>query len=176
MLTNLPSIVSPIQVSHQLAVEVWYTVKGEDARGNPLPLGSNQTGNMRVMRHTLDTVVPSCCCIPEALALPSYESLKIDGKPCQFCKLPAAEQACRNCLTSVPHARHDLPHELVGNTNGSCPLCVRRYLTTDDGQNKWVDCACGFSVKELEARMQTVIPDDYATILTRACPPPPKSY
>lgn len=62
-------------------------------------------------------------------------------------------------MSSVPHVRHDHAPRLVGNENGICPDCERRFIT-DDVKNKWADCACGLSLQELEERMRTVNLED----------------
>lgn len=129
---------------------------GEDVQGNPV----SGPGALRLMRVDKPVIVPSCGLIPEVVELPSYESLKFDKAPCPVCKTPAEEQACRTCpLTSVPHSRHD--HDPAKYPNGVCPRCERRFITNDDDPlSKWADCACGFSLRELEERMRRVIPDE----------------
>jgi hypothetical protein len=115
-------------------------------------------GGLRLMRVDKPVIVPSCNFIPEVLELPSYESLKFDTAPCPVCKTPAEQQACRDCtLTTVPHSRHD--HDPKQYPNGVCPRCERRFITNDDDpRTKWADCACGFSLQQLEERMRKVLP------------------
>ncbi|TXT16037.1 hypothetical protein VHUM_00540 [Vanrija humicola] len=156
--STLPIVITPIKVTHSLILEVWYSVYGEDARG--MTYDKPQQGQLRVLRVEKPVVLPSCAFIPEVMELPSYESHTFEKEPCKTCRTPPELQACQTCpLTSVPHARHDLPPNLVGNPNGVCPTCEKRFIT-DDVTGKWMDCACGHSLKDIEERMRTVALQD----------------
>lgn len=159
---------SPIKVTHALVLEVWHSVFQENARGERLPTPT--PGQMRVLHVDKPVVVPSCAFIPEMMDLPSCEcrppplsgptthSLadeSLDSAPCPVCKAPPSEQACRGCVSAVPHARHDHDPRLVGNPNGVCPRCEKRFIT-DDITGKWQDCACGLNIKNIEQRMRAV--------------------
>lgn len=63
------SVITPIKVTHQLVMEVWYSIFGEDVGGNPLPEGGQS--QLRVLRVDKPVTVPSCAFIPEVVELPS---------------------------------------------------------------------------------------------------------
>lgn len=69
--STLEGVITPIKVTHQLVLEVWYSVYGEDVSGDPLPNGGQ--GQLRVLRVDKPVVVPSCAFIPEVVELPSCE-------------------------------------------------------------------------------------------------------
>lgn len=156
--STLEGIITPINVTHHLVVEVWYAVVGEDVSGNPVRSG--EFAGVRMMKADRPVIVPSCGFIPEVVELPTYESLKFDTAPCPVCGTPRSQQACRTCpVGGVPHSRHDHDPAVVGNANGVCPQCEKRFITDDD-TGKWADCACGLSLQKLEERMRSVIPDE----------------
>lgn len=59
---------TPIQVSHILVAEVYFSVWGEDDRGNPML--SPGLGGLRVLRIEKPTILPSCALIPARLDVP----------------------------------------------------------------------------------------------------------
>lgn len=153
-------------MTHSLVLEVFYSVYGEDVAGNALPTPGH--GQLRQLKVDKPVIVPSCAFIPDVVELPSCkpppslfslltedESHKFCAEPCKVCGTPSGQQLCRTCLTSVPHVRHDHPPRIVGNEDGICPDCEKRFIT-DDFNHKWADCACGRSLEQLEERMGTL--------------------
>ncbi|ORY26977.1 hypothetical protein BCR39DRAFT_539659 [Naematelia encephala] len=59
---------TPIQVSHRLVTEVWFSVYGEDQFGKPLKQPG--PGELRVLRIEKPVIVPTCFLIPSVLNLP----------------------------------------------------------------------------------------------------------
>jgi hypothetical protein len=161
--STLPGIITPIHVDHELAIEVFYSIDGEDVAGNPLAKG--QPPGVRLLRIVKPTIVPSCGCIPEALELPSYDQLAdcaAAAVPCPTCKLVPNEQVCRTCdLTTLLHPRHDL---FQYGPNGVCPDCDKRFLQSDE-KSKWKDCACGLNLGDMWERMASVMPPDVESVV-----------
>jgi len=160
--STLPGIITPITVSHELVLEVFYSVEGEDVMGKPLPKG--MPAPVRMLRILKPVIIPSCGMIPETLELPSYDEAA-RGSPCSqacsVCRLVPDEQVCRACdLTALLHPRHDL---FQFGPNGTCPECDKRFLQSDE-KSKWMDCACGLSLADMHERMARVIPDDVDSV------------
>lgn len=60
------SVETPIRVSHQLRMEVFFSVWGEDVQGNPI----DGPGELRVLRVDKNVILPAVClwCIFTTLA------------------------------------------------------------------------------------------------------------
>lgn len=52
------STITPIRVHHELVLQVFFSVDGEDLQGNPLE-GDDSSGVMRMLVLTMPTVLPS---------------------------------------------------------------------------------------------------------------------
>lgn len=52
------STITPIRVHHELVLQVFFSVDGEDLQGNPLE-GDDPSGVMRMLVLTMPTVLPS---------------------------------------------------------------------------------------------------------------------
>ncbi|TYJ55457.1 hypothetical protein B9479_003847 [Cryptococcus floricola] len=63
--------ITPIRVSHELIIQVYYSCYGEKLNGEKV----NGPGELRRMTSRSPINVPSCHCIDEALHLPPYDSL-----------------------------------------------------------------------------------------------------
>lgn len=59
---------TPIQVSHEFTLQVFFAVDGTDMSGKPT--GEDGPGVMRMMMVTTPVVLPSCCCTTERIDLP----------------------------------------------------------------------------------------------------------
>lgn len=66
------SLITPINVSHMLVYEVYFSVWGEDDRGQPMPHPG--PGGLRFLQVTKPLILPSCALIPSLLDLPMCES------------------------------------------------------------------------------------------------------
>ncbi|CAK9786974.1 unnamed protein product [Cutaneotrichosporon oleaginosum] len=69
--TTLPGVVTPITVTHNLVLEVFFSVWGEDDRGEAMKLPG--PGGLRMLRVSRPITLPSCALIPEVIDLPAYE-------------------------------------------------------------------------------------------------------
>lgn len=69
--STIDGTITPIRVNHDLVVQVFFSVNGEDLHGNPIE-GEDQSGVMRMLVLTLPTVLPSCTCTFERVTLPEY--------------------------------------------------------------------------------------------------------
>lgn len=69
--TTLPGVVTPITVSHHLVLEVFFSVYGEDDRGEKMRIPG--PGGLRMLRVSRPITLPSCALIPEVIDLPPYE-------------------------------------------------------------------------------------------------------
>jgi hypothetical protein len=77
--TTLPGVVTPITVTHNLVLEVFFSVWGEDDRGEPMKLPG--PGGLRMLRVSRPITLPSCALIPEVIDLPAYEEHHRDAVP-----------------------------------------------------------------------------------------------
>lgn len=169
--STLDGIITPIRMTHKLVMEVFYSVKGLDVHGKPLPK-SMKGAEARLLRIEKPVIVPSCRCIPEWVDLPSYNEVDCDIMPCPTCGKKPEFQICRVCpLSSVPHARHDL-YDQFGR-DGTCPECENRFIHTDEAE-RWNSCACGFSIAHLHQRMARVIPEEVECVGDCVSDVPPK--
>jgi hypothetical protein len=66
------SLITPINVSHMLVYEVYFSVWGEDDRGRAMP--DPGPGGLRFLQVTKPLILPSCALIPSLLDLPMCES------------------------------------------------------------------------------------------------------
>ena len=62
----LCSVETPINVSHALRTEVWYSVEGEDVEGQPLQGGG--PGVLRMLRVDKEVIVPAASSSQSSLA------------------------------------------------------------------------------------------------------------
>lgn len=62
---------TPVQVSHEFTLQVFFAVDGTDMSGKPT--GEDGPGVMRMMMVTTPVVLPSCCCTTERIDLPECE-------------------------------------------------------------------------------------------------------
>ncbi|ORY35614.1 hypothetical protein BCR39DRAFT_511144 [Naematelia encephala] len=60
--------VTPIRVSHEVQLQVFYSVEGETVAGMQI----QGPGELRMMAVKLPVIVPSCCCSTSSLDLPTY--------------------------------------------------------------------------------------------------------
>jgi hypothetical protein len=67
--SSIPNIPTPITVTHKLAVELLYSVWGEDTKGDRLPDGG--PGMVRALVVEKPTAILSCGFTPEELRLPT---------------------------------------------------------------------------------------------------------
>ncbi|BEI91598.1 uncharacterized protein CcaverHIS019_0404180 [Cutaneotrichosporon cavernicola] len=75
--TTLPGVVTPITVTHNLVLEVFFSVWGEDDRGEPMKVPG--PGGLRLLRVSRPITLPSCALIPEVIDLPAYEEHQRDA-------------------------------------------------------------------------------------------------
>jgi hypothetical protein len=174
--SSIPTIPTPITVTHKLAIELLYSVWGEDAKGDRLPGGG--PGVVRALVIEKPTAIVSCIFTPEELRLPTCESSltllnrscaqfsqTLDGSlvpeevfsplstTCSMCGKEPHEKLCLTCPpTSIPHPRHDHPPKLVNNPDGICPVCAVEVAPT--GIATWEACACGMSTDYLLQRLK----------------------
>jgi hypothetical protein len=66
-------------VTHNLVLEVFFSVWGEDDRGEPMKLPG--PGGLRMLRVSRPITLPSCALIPEVIDLPAYEEHHRDAVP-----------------------------------------------------------------------------------------------
>ena len=59
--------ITPIRVSHDLLLQVFYSIDGETVTGQPC----EGPGELRMMQVKVPVNVPSCCCSLNALNLPT---------------------------------------------------------------------------------------------------------
>ncbi|KAL7422848.1 hypothetical protein Q5752_002144 [Cryptotrichosporon argae] len=146
--STLAGVLTPIRVSHSLVLEVWFS------NGTMV----NGAQELKIMRVQKAVEVPSCLIIPSMLELPTYDDPTASNTdPCPLCHLPPSEQLCRTCQTTIPHARHDLDPELVGDARGVCRLCSERLIPGGRSRDQ-KGCACelrdeeGVKAREMSRR------------------------
>ncbi|AFR95678.2 hypothetical protein C343_03784 [Cryptococcus neoformans C23] len=61
--------ISPLRVSHEMILQVYYSVHGESARGQKI----DGPGQLRMMSIIIPTHLPSCHCLSDNLLLPTYD-------------------------------------------------------------------------------------------------------
>jgi len=64
-----PGTITPIRVSHEMLLQVFYSVDGEHVNGMP----REGPGELRMMQVKLNINIPSCCCTVSSLILPTYD-------------------------------------------------------------------------------------------------------
>ncbi|WVQ74881.1 hypothetical protein IAR50_004488 [Cryptococcus sp. DSM 104548] len=69
--TTNEGTITPIRVSHELIFQVYYSVHGEDVKGEAI----KGAGELRMMRTKIPIKVPSCHCLSDSLSLPPYSTL-----------------------------------------------------------------------------------------------------
>jgi hypothetical protein len=74
--SSLPGVITPIHVSHNLVLEVFFTVWAEDDRGGKMRIPG--PGGLRMLRVSRPAIVPSCCLVPAVIDLPRYEDHEKD--------------------------------------------------------------------------------------------------
>ncbi|WOO81269.1 uncharacterized protein LOC62_03G004798 [Vanrija pseudolonga] len=67
--TTSAGTITPLRVSHELLVRIFYSMEGETVTGKQI----NGPGEVRMCQVRLPITVPSCCCSTAALNLPTYE-------------------------------------------------------------------------------------------------------
>lgn len=78
---------------------------------------------------------------------------------CRLCGKWPHETLCTACpSTVIPHLRHDLDPQLIGNKTGRCPLCEGRSFVPE-GKPSWKICACGLAIEGTEERMKAFVLD-----------------
>ncbi|KAI9632648.1 uncharacterized protein MKK02DRAFT_40954 [Dioszegia hungarica] len=143
---------TPVHVSHQLVFEIVYSMWGRDHLDQPL--SKTGPGELRIMTISRPFIIPSCVLIPDIVGLPKYAAtpdsrLALQSEQCPLCKIPPEDRLCLTCPYDRPsHARHDHPPKLVGNPEGSCPVCS--VLLPYQGDSHWRNCACAMGLEELE--------------------------
>ncbi|RSH94654.1 hypothetical protein EHS25_004459 [Saitozyma podzolica] len=156
--STLAGILTPIEVSHSLLLEIWFSIdqpKSSDGPTNAAP------PELSVMRTEKSVIVPSCALIPSVLSLPTYEDTpgtdpSNPPPTCPLCHLPPTSQFCQTCPpTSLLHARHDLDPDLVGDPSGVCKLCAERI--SGAAEEVWKGCACGMRLEDMEEWMEGAV-------------------
>ncbi|KAL1405312.1 hypothetical protein Q8F55_008939 [Vanrija albida] len=100
--STLPGVVTPINVSHALVLEVFFSVYGEDDKGQPMKVPG--PGGLRMLRVSRPVVLPSCALIPEVTMLPTYESIASDKEylaPSRDAALPSGGPEWRICACGL---------------------------------------------------------------------------
>ena len=78
-------------------------------------------------------------------------------RPCPLCGKNPHEQLCTACpSTTIPHLRHDLDPQLIGDKTGTCPLCAGKSFMPE-GKGDWDSCACGLAKGHTEERMRAFV-------------------
>jgi hypothetical protein len=67
--STVDGLVTPLRISHALAVEVVFAIWGEDAYGKSIA----GAGEQRRLRITRPVVLPACPIIPQVFSLPACE-------------------------------------------------------------------------------------------------------
>ncbi|TYJ52586.1 hypothetical protein B9479_006794 [Cryptococcus floricola] len=140
--TTNEGTITPIRVSHELIIQVYYSVHGEDVKGRPI----KGAGELRMMRTKIPLRVPSCHCLSDSLSLPAYSSSSPpDGTPVTAPSLP--QPTCHfGPVSSVPSG-HQSAQEI--DSIISSPPDLRRY------------CMCGKTFAELgESMLRGMRPED----------------
>lgn len=70
-------LVTPLRVTHQLAIEVVFSIWGEDAFGQPIRDGPGDQRRLKIAR---GVVLPACPILPQVFSLPACKSFSL---PCQ---------------------------------------------------------------------------------------------
>ncbi|ODO06697.1 hypothetical protein I350_04055 [Cryptococcus amylolentus CBS 6273] len=132
--TTNEGTITPIRVSHELIIQVYYSVHGEDVKGRLI----KGAGELRMMRTRIPLRVPSCHCLSDSLSLPAYSSSSPpDGTPVTAPSLP--QPTCHfGPVSSVPSG-HQSAQEI--DSIISSPPDLRRY------------CMCGKTFAELGESM-----------------------
>ena len=68
--STLPGVVTPINVTHHLVMEVYFSVWSEDDRGEKMKLPG--PGGLRMLRVSRPVTIPSCTLMPQIVDLPRY--------------------------------------------------------------------------------------------------------
>jgi hypothetical protein len=69
--TSVEGMDTPLRLSHQLAVEVVFSIWGEDAYGQAMKPGPGEQRRLKIAR---PVVLPSCAIIPQTFSLPACKS------------------------------------------------------------------------------------------------------
>ncbi|ODN92705.1 hypothetical protein L198_05499 [Cryptococcus wingfieldii CBS 7118] len=140
--TTNEGTITPIRVSHELIIQVYYSVHGEDVKGRPI----KGAGELRMMRTKIALPVPSCHCLSDSLSLPAYSSSSPpDGTPVTAPSLPQPTSHF-GPVSSVPSG-HQSAQEI--DSIISSPPNLRRY------------CMCGKTFAELgESMLRGMRPED----------------
>ncbi|KAL7423927.1 hypothetical protein Q5752_001512 [Cryptotrichosporon argae] len=62
--------ITPIRVTHDLTLQIFYSVEGETVTGRPI----KGPGEVRMCQIRVGVLVPSCCCTTPTLDLPTYDT------------------------------------------------------------------------------------------------------
>jgi hypothetical protein len=76
--SDISRTISPIRVSHQLELQIYYSIEGELASGAPC----DGPGELRMMSTKTGIMVPSCCCTISSLDLPPCKSSTASSNDC----------------------------------------------------------------------------------------------
>jgi hypothetical protein len=66
-------LITPLRVTHQLGVEVVFSIWGEDAFGQSI----KGPGDQRRLKIVRGVVLPACPILPQVFSLPACESLSL---------------------------------------------------------------------------------------------------
>jgi hypothetical protein len=69
--STVAGLITPLRISHVLAVEVVFSIWGEDAFGQSIKDGP---GEQRRLKITRPMVLPACPIIPQVFSLPACKS------------------------------------------------------------------------------------------------------
>ncbi|WRT68345.1 uncharacterized protein IL334_005321 [Kwoniella shivajii] len=68
--STLDGTITPIDVKHEITIQVWHSIYGENAQGEPI----NGPGECRSLIIKFPVLIPSCSLTVKALNLPTYET------------------------------------------------------------------------------------------------------
>ena len=69
--STVEGVETPLRLTHQLAVEVVFSIWGEDAYGQAIKPGPGEQRRLKIAR---PIVLPSCAIIPQTFSLPACKS------------------------------------------------------------------------------------------------------
>ncbi|KAJ9111408.1 hypothetical protein QFC19_001177 [Naganishia cerealis] len=97
--STCPGTITPIKVSHEFSLQIYFSIWGEDAAGNPLPKPG--PGHLRKAILTQGVLITSCACTKKNLALPTYEDSQIHETFAPRQEIEADKCACGDPLSEL---------------------------------------------------------------------------